>query len=374
MIFLRVIIIIILIYNKILCFRHNYNNKIFGFPIITKTRIKTKIEKKNLFDNKLTMIGVSYRNNSINNIEKICLKNDKLNKLYKRIIDNKISIEIVALSTCNRFELYSYSLNNTKSLIELEKILLEYNSNLKLYKYSDNDVLKHLFKVSSGLDSLIFGEKQIEYQIGRIIPLLSNRNFNYLKNIFLNSLKCSEQIRKIENFTKGDISLASVCVDLFINKINNSSKILVVGSGDTSNELINYFRNRQIFNIDLTNRNITNALILKSKFNKLNITIIDYALLTKKLNNYDYIFMSTSSPLPLIKFNDIKHNNFSKNLTIVDLCVPKNVESNCSKIKNIYIFNIEDLKKIQIKNIENNQIILNKSYNIIDSYISKINN
>lgn len=374
MIFQRVIIFIILIYNKILCFRHNYNNKIFGFPRITKTRIKTKIEKNNLLSNKLTMIGVSYRNNSLNNIEKICLKNNELNKLYKRIIDNKISIEIVALSTCNRFELYSYSLNNIKSLIELEKILLEYNSNLKLYKYSDDDVLKHLFKVSSGLDSLIFGEKQIEYQIGRIIPLLSNRNFNYLKNIFLNSLKCSEQIRKIENFTKGDISLVSVCVDLFINKINNSSKILVVGSGDTSNELINYFRNRQIFNIDLTNRNITNALILKSKFNKLNITIIDYALLTKKLNNYDYIFMSTSSPLPLIKFNDIKHNNFSKNLTIVDLCVPKNVESNCSKIKNIYLFNIEDLKKIQIKNIENNQIILNKSYNIIDSYISKINN
>lgn len=365
-----IIIIFFLIINNSICFRHNMKNLIFTHPKIVKTKINSDNNFKLSSNIELSMIGISHHNNSINKIERI---SKKKNQIYNSIQTNNIANEIIALQTCNRFELYTYSLNSTKTIIELEKLLSKQCYDIKIYKYKNIDVLRHICKVSSGLDSMIFGEKQIVSQVKKITQELSNKKFYNLKNIFEKSLECSQQIRSIPFFNKGDTSLVSVCVDLFIDKINKSSKILIVGSGDTSKTLINYFRNRQIFNIDLTNKNITNALRLKYQFNKLNISIIDYLTLKKIINNYDYIFMATSSPEPIIKFNDIKFNNFKKNLTIIDLCVPKNVETKCSEIKNIYLFDIDGLKKIQLSNIENNKIILDKSNNIIDNLISKFN-
>lgn len=345
-------------------------NLIFTYPKIIKTKINSDNNFKLGSNIELSMIGISYHNNSINKIERISRNK---NKIYNSIQTNNITNEIIALQTCNRFELYTYSLNSTKTIQELEKLLSKQCSDIKIYKYKNNDVLRHICKVSSGLDSMIFGEKQIESQVKKTIQELSNKKFYNLKKIFEKSLECSQQIRSIPSFNKGDTSIASVCVDLFIDKINNSSKILIVGSGETSKTLINYFRNRQIFNIDLTNRNITNALRLKYQFNKLNISLIDYLSLKKIINNYDYIFMATSSHEPIIKFNDIKLNNFKKNLTIIDLCVPKNVETKCSEIKNICLFDIGRLKKNQLSNIDNNKIILNICNEIIDNLICKFN-
>jgi glutamyl-tRNA reductase len=345
-------------------------NLIFTYPKIAKTKINPDNIFKLCSNFELSVIGISHHNNSMNNIEKISRTK---NKIYNSIQTNNIANEIICLQTCNRFELYTYSLNSTKTIIELEKLLSKQSGFIKTYKYINNDALRHIFRVSSGLDSMIFGEKQIESQVKKTIHELSNKKFYNLKKIFEKSIECSQQIRSISNFNKGDTSIASVCVDLFIDKINNSSKILIVGSGDTSKTLLNYFRNRQIFNIDLTNRNITNALRLKYQFNKLNISIIDYLLLHKIINNYDYVFMATSSVEPIIKLNDIKLNNFTKNLTIIDLCVPKNIETKCSKIKNICLFDIDKLKKIQLSNINNNKIILDRCNNIIKYHINKFN-
>jgi glutamyl-tRNA reductase len=404
---------IILICNISSCFRLKFNNlhthvqrkflsKTNTFPKLNtfpKTRLFFKINsltqtnlifqtnlKNNISNNELSMIGISEKNNSISNLEKISLIKNNLPSLYNQIIKTNIADEIIVLGTCNRFELYAFSSNATLTLDRLKKMLIEsnddfkFNSTLNFYSYKNNQVLKHLYSVSSGLDSLIFGEKQIECQIKKIIKELDHHKFYKLKNVFESSVKCSKTIRKIENFNKADTSIVSVCVDLFVNKINNSTKILIVGSGETSKILIKYFSNRKIQNLHLTNRNITNAIKLKNNFYKLNITLIDYLSWKKIINNYDYVFMATSSSVPLIKYNDINDNlNFlsnktnPNNLTIIDLCMPKNVESKCKEIDYINLFDIADLKQIQSSNIQNNKIILDKSGDIINLHISKFN-
>ena len=384
----KYLIYLILICNITFSFKLHFNNNFFSHIYPIKTKVHLKTYEKNIFDNELSMIGITQRNNSISNLEKISANMNKLPSLYYKILKNNIANEIIALGTCNRFELYAYSSNATNTLNKLENLLLgtridknkNLKSELKLDKYKNIDVLKHIFSVSSGLDSLIFGEKQIECQIKKTIQELDKKKFYKLKNVFANSIKCSKEIRKIENFNKGDTSIVSVCVDLFIDKINNLTKILIVGSGDTSKTLINYFRNRKIFNLYLTGRNMTNTLKLKNNFNKLNITLVNYSSFTKTIYNYDYIFMATSSPIPIIKFDHLKLNNIKYNLsnntykiTIIDLGVPKNVESKCKEINYICLFNIEDVKKIQTVNIQNNKIILNKCNNIIDLHISKFN-
>jgi glutamyl-tRNA reductase len=375
------IMIFFMIIGYINSFRYFFGKKTFSHA---KTKINLINDK--FINNKFCMIGISLHNNTLEDIEKILINKKKLPKFYNNIIKNKIADEIIALSTCNRFELYTYSKNTTETINKLEDILLsnnkKYDYNIEIlkkfiYKNKNIDAFKHLIKVSSGINSLIFGEKQIEDQIKKVIESIKEKKNNELEKVFSHALECSSKIRKIENFNSCDISLVSASVDLLTNKINNSTKILIIGSGDTSKLLINYLRNRQITNFSLCNRNETNALKLKNYFNKLNISIINYKNFENLIYDYDYIFMATSSPVPLINYDNLVelHKNVltkqNKTITIIDLCLPMNVEPKCGEIKNISLFNIDSIKKIQLSNIIKNKNILHEANLIIDNYIDK---
>jgi len=345
----------------------------------TKMKLSNNILNNNgIYNKELSLIGISYKNNSIKDIEKIMINKNKLPKFHKNIITNGIADEIVTLSTCNRFEIYTYSNNSTYTINKIKNILLTKikcnelsKINDSLYIYKNKKALEHLIKVSSGLDSLIFGEKQIREQIKKTILDIKNNRLSGLEKVFSCALESSDNIRQIENFNCGDTSIVSVSVDLLTNKINNSSKILIIGSGNTSKLLINYLRNRNITNIFLSNRNIEGTIKLKNHFNKLNITIKDYINIFSTIFNYDYVFFATSSPIPLLNYDDFVKLNATNTLTMIDLCVPMNVEPSCNNTKNAYLFNIDNLKKMQILNEQNNKNIMEESNEIIKRCIDK---
>jgi glutamyl-tRNA reductase len=357
--------------------------------LYTNPKLKLNNYNKLKFSNKLiekiptndfSVIGISLYNNTIKDIEKILINKNKLPKFYKYIYNNNIADEIVVLSTCNRFEIYTCSFNSSNTKNILTNILLSniYGNKTefknKLYNYDNCKAFKHLCKVTSGLDSVILGEKQIEEQVLNLYnTVIKKNNMFRLNKLFSYALKCSNEIRQISNFNNSDYSIASVSVDLILPYINNSSQILIVGSGNTSKLLINYFRNRKINNLTITNRNNTNALKLKNFFPKLKINLVNYKNLSQIIGDYNYIFFATSSDTPIIKYSDLKKIenkiiNINKTITIIDLGLPKNVEKT-NNLKNIYIHDIDSLKKKQLLNLNNFEIIMNTSKNIIDKYI-----
>lgn len=345
-----------------------------------KKNSHSKRKFSNSFSNKFiskefSVLGISHKNNSINEIEQIICDENNFNKYSEIITNQKIADEIAILSTCNRYELYACSFNATYTLEKLENIILNNNyknNKFKLYKYENNDAFWHLCKVSSGLDSLIFGEKQIEEQIKKLFKIIKNNKYINLENIFFNALKCSKEIRNIKNFNSGDTSIVSACVDLIVKK-NNSISILIVGSGTTSKNLINYLRNRKIANITITNHNYTNAVKLKNSFPKIKINLISFENFTKQIENHDYIFFATSSNTPLVKCSELSIINKNlqlknKIIKIIDLSVPKNVDIEFNSTKYIELFDIDYLKKIECLKIKNNEKILNESDKIIRNY------
>ena len=330
----------------------------------------------------LSMIGISYHNNTINDIEKISIQKKDLNNFYNYVYKNNITDEIVVLSTCNRFELYMYSKNADISKEKIIEFLIKKESydklKNKLYFYKNDDVLRHLYGVSSGIKSMIFGEKQIHDQVNIIYNNLKKNNIKLLSNVFMSSLECSEEIRKIKDFNKCDSSISSISIDFYKNNITNTSKILIIGSGEMSKLLITNFRNKQIYNLSLINRNEENAIKLKKNFPNMNINIKDYNNELRKLCKYyfeyDYVFVCTSSPEPIIIFDKTYKLSINKNINIMDLSVPKNVEIKCKSNKNINLNTIEDLRNIEKNNQELNKKIINECYILIEKYINNFNN
>ena len=193
MIFSKIIIFLIII-SYINSFQYFFKKKIFSNikinninnngiykknnnKLMDNKLIDNKLSNNIFSDNKFSIIGISLQNNTIMDIEKILVNKNKLPKFYSIVIKNKIADEIIALSTCNRFELYTCSKNATDTINKLENILLSnnkctYNTSViknSLYIKKNIEVLDHLIKVSSGLNSLIFGEKQIEEQLKKLL-------------------------------------------------------------------------------------------------------------------------------------------------------------------------------------------------------------
>jgi len=289
---------------------------------------------------------------------------------FKRIL------EAVVLSTCNRIEIYftGESKNVVDEVIsifeEVKKIKFSDFCNY-FYLFEDRDVLRHLSEVASGIDSLIIGETEIKKQV--IDAYLLSESYgmvnNILKNIFINSLKISKIVRRETKLNEGKVSVGSVTVEFLKEKLKTikDKKFLIIGSGKVSETILYYLKKENCSLIFIGNRTYEKAKYLAEKFNGF---AFKFDKLYEFLKICDICICSTSSPHFVIKKE--KFSKRDKILIIIDLALPRDVDPEIGKIKNVFLYHLEDLNNIIEKNIEKRKIEAEKAKKIINDYVDRI--
>ena len=310
----------------------------------------------------ISVTGLNHKSASIDIREKFSFSGDVSSLLLRRIKKLSKINEVIIVSTCNRTEIYTDSINGTSDIKDWLLSEKEFQSFVNhMYSHQEEDAIRHLFKVVSGLDSMVVGESEVLGQVKNAYKsALENKTIeSKLKRLFEYSFSVAKNVRTNTDIGGNAISFMYTSI-LLIKKILSDieeKKCLLIGAGEMTELALKYLKSNNVNNITISNRKEEKGKKLASDnecryFHLNNLSNI--------IHEFDIIITSTSSSLPLIGKGNIesaldKRNNES--IVIIDLGVPRDVESQIKNLDNVYLYTIDDLGEI----IERNYKIREKS-------------
>ena len=331
------------------------------------------------------LVSINYKNAPIEIREKFDFSNIQKEEFYKIIKSKRIVEGVMIISTCNRTEIYfeneKFTGLETKIIHKVLKELVDYKSffdSLSLFVETKTSkyVTEHLFRLVSGLESMIIGEYQIVDQIKQSFAFAKENDMlsPILERMIQKSFEAGKYIRSNTHIGKGAVSISYAIVEK-LSKLPqiNSSKILVVGAGETSLLTIKHLLKKQIENISVVNRSSDKA---KAIAKKCNINFDNFNDLPKLLVENDVAIFSTSSKKSLISFEEItnilKLRN-DKNIILIDLSVPRNLPASLSNINGVSLINIDNLKDQVNKNYKKRKLEIAKAEGFIHFFLNDFN-
>ncbi len=327
----------------------------------------------------ISVIGLNHKSASIDVREKFSFTSDTSALLIRRIKKISSINEVVVVSTCNRTEIYIDSLTGPQDLqewLDLEndfKVLSEH-----MYIYQEEDAIKHLFKVVSGLDSMVVGESEVLGQVKTSYKVaLENKTIDSkLKRLFEYSFSVARNVRSNTDIGGNAISFMYTSI-LLIKKVFSNiyeKKCLLIGAGEMTQLALKYLKSNNVNDVTICNRNEEKGKKLAIENN------CGYSHLNNLANiihEHDIIITSTSSSLPLIGKGNIENalqKRLNESIVIIDLGVPRDVESQIKKLDNVYLYTIDDLGEIIEKNYKIRENSIKEAENIIKFKIIEYKN
>ena len=299
--------------------------------------------------------------------------------------------DVVLLSTCNRTEIYC-DLEEPDRLLNWFKQEISPSTDLDItkhgYFYHDRAAVNHIMRVASGLDSLVLGEPQILGQFKQAYRLAKKANTIGKKfdKLFTKAITAAKSVRTYTDIGVHPVSVASASVNLLIEKLQanqdlNDLRILLIGSGDTIKIIGKTLINKNITNITITSRNSLHANDLAAQLADLKqaadhqIDTQDFKIITNPtdLSQYDVIFSATRSPVFVLSYDIVKQaiekNKLSnKNLLLIDLAVPRDIDPLADSLENVSLYTVDDLKDILSNNNSERQKAAVYAEQIIEQY------
>lgn len=303
----------------------------------------------------LIALGINHKTTSLALREKLAWGEAQLPFALAELRQAAVN-EAVLLSTCNRTEIYT-------SPNQLEKVLAwlhERDRDFKPYLYKNLDAVKHVMRVASGLDSMVLGEPQILGQLKRAyqIALEQETVGPALKHLFPAVFAVSKQIRHQTEIGASSLSMAYTAVQLAKRIFSDlkSSKILLIGAGDTIQLVATHLHNQGVRHLIIANRTLENAQKIAQLYEAQAICIGDIPL---HLKDVDAVFTATASQLPILGkglFEASLKQRKHRPMCVVDLAVPRDVEMQVAELEDVYLYNVDDLQKIISHNLQDRQL------------------
>lgn len=303
------------------------------------------------------LIGLNYKSAPVEVREKMSFSEDQVRQFIKSLKQLESVAGVVVVSTCNRVEIYFHikSKTNKKAFDLIYRKILDYK-NLKiaikkyLYFLDGLEAVNHLFRVASGLNSMVLGEDQIigqvknaflisdhEHCAGPVLTRLFNRTFN-----------AGKQVRSTTKINEGSASVSTAAVTLAKNQYPDidSRSILLIGAGQTGKLSMLSLIDKGCKKLYITNRTYQKAEKLAKKFD---VAAIPFNSLEDYLVKCDIIMLATGSESPLINkriMDKVMPLREFRPLTIIDLSVPRNVEEAVSDVEHVTLFDVDDTEEV----------------------------
>ncbi|ASM39969.1 glutamyl-tRNA reductase [Campylobacter sp. RM12327] len=300
-------------------------------------------------------ISFTHKNTDICVREKLSFSdNENKRKFLQNICSSKYISEAMVLSTCNRVEIFTRSLEH-KEAEDLILSQLHQSSGIDLEElttradiYEDEGAIHHLFSVASSLDSLVIGETQIVGQLKDAFIFAYENGFAKLNisRAMHYAFKCAASIRNSTDISKNHISVSSVAVakakEIF-GSIENI-EALIVGAGEMS-RLAGKHLVASGAKVTIINRSLENAKDLADELG-INASYDSISKLAQYINKNKIIFSATGSSNPVITDDMLENKDFDR--YFFDIAVPRDID--ITPTDKIHIFAVDDLDEIVKKN------------------------
>lgn len=276
-----------------------------------------------------------------------------------------VAREAVLLSTCNRTELYLHLGPRADGLGLAERIFVERAGALPraareyLYFCERSEVVRQLLRVAAGLDSMVLGEAEIQgqvraaYEVAATAPVDPPFAGPVLSRLFQTALAVGGRVRSETELGRGAASVSSVAVEL-ARKIFGSLRgrtVLVLGAGETAELAVEALAREGVRGVVVANRTPERARALATR---LRGRAISFEALGSALRDADIVVSSTAAPHAVLTLETVRQT-FPQGpphpLFIIDVAVPRDVEPEVGGERNVFLYNIDDLKHIVDDNL-----------------------
>lgn len=308
----------------------------------------------------LVLIGLSHRTAPVEVRERVAFNAEQAKRASEELRSQGILEETLVLSTCNRSELYGVPSETGGGLSSLEKYLIAFHAldpqSLEgmLYRHRDADVVRHVFRVAAGLDSMLLGEAEILGQLREAYQsaLEAGATGPVLNRMFQAALEVGKRARSETEIGTRPVSVAFAGVKLaeqIFGKLKNRSA-LILGAGTMSEQVVEHLKNRGIKRLLIANRSMARAQELAEQWGG---EVAPWSDLEAALIGPDMVVSSVSSNDPVLTrpmLERAMHARANRGLFLIDLGVPLNISRDVSELYNIYLYNIDDLSSIVEEN------------------------
>jgi glutamyl-tRNA reductase len=302
-------------------------------------------------------VGISHKTAPVEQREKVALTDATARTLARHLVRHPDIAEAVILSTCNRTEVYVHALEAggaedaiCDALVEHSKGLTRAELDCARYAYLDDRAVAHLFRVASSLDSMVVGESEIQGQVRAawercaeedVTGVLSDR-------LFRQALETGKRVRTETKVAVRPVSVSTVAADLAREAIPDlgGRRGLVLGGGRMAEATARALMERGLGELVVINRTVGTAREIAERLGGMGL---GYDCLQGELEKADVVVCSTDAPHPVISSGQVTNaleDRPGRPMVLIDIAVPRDVESAASAVHGAVLFDIDDLERV----------------------------
>lgn len=308
---------------------------------------------------KLFVLGINHQTAPVSLRERVAFSADAVPEALKAVRGLPSVREAALLSTCNRTELYAVTDDDGRALAEWlashpdqagaassdeEQALHAY-----LYRHADADAVRHLFRVATGLDSLVLGEPQILGQVkdawaaARAAGSLGGR----LDKLFQHAFATAKRARTDTRIGANPVSVASTAVRLAQESFAplEDSTVLLIGAGETIELAARHLVQASVKRLLIANRTLAHAQDLATRHGGFTLALSE---LDRHLAEADVVISATAARDPILHKSQVAAalaGRRHRPMLLLDLAVPRDIASDVADLKDVFLYTVDDLER-----------------------------
>jgi glutamyl-tRNA reductase len=327
----------------------------------------------------LLALGVSHKTAPVEVRERLALPEQRAYEFVRDLRGAAAVHEAVAISTCNRTELYLV----VSDPVEAESAALTMLASLAgirltglasaIYSHRNCDAARHLYRVTAGLESMIVGEAEIQGQVKRAYETaLAKETTGPLTNrLFAAALQTGKRIRTETAIGERALSLPAVAVALAREQLGSllGREVVIVGTGETSELAARALADSGVRTVFVASRRRDRAVSLAKRYHGASVAFDE---LPQALERADIVVAATASPHLLLEERELAAVMGERNgrpLLLIDLAVPRDIDASCGDIGGVSLYDIDDLEAVVARNRRVRQVEARKAEGIVEEEI-----
>jgi glutamyl-tRNA reductase len=310
----------------------------------------------------LISLGISHKTAPVEVRERLALGEREAERLLRDLAAHDEVHEAVAISTCNRTEIYLVSNDPVQAEADVLGRLAT-RAGIRptelahvVYTPRNCDAARQLYRVAAGLESMIVGEAEVQGQVRRAydLALAAGTTGPLTNRLFRAALEAGKRVRSQTGIGSRRVSVSTVAVELARDTVGDLSRrsVIVIGAGETSERTAQALADQGVTTIFIANRNADRARALADRFGG-SVGSLDH--LPDRLHEADIVVASTSSPHSLIGAEEIElvmQARDRRPLVLIDIAVPRDIEPECGEVEGVALYDIDDLQAVVARNLE----------------------
>lgn len=325
---------------------------------------------------KALVVGLNHKIADVDVREKLAFSGPRLEEGLMRFKGLPWVEEAIILSTCNRVELYANVVEIQKASESIKDFLSEFHNirrgslDTGLYIYNGTEAVRHVFRVASSLDSMVLGEPQILGQLKASFELaLSKKTTGILLNkLMKKAISVAKRVRTETKIAENAVSISFAAVELAKKIFTDLSKrvFMLLGAGEMAELAAKHLISTGVKEVLVSNRTYERACELSEEFKGKPIRFEEFI---QEMARTDIVICSTGAPTYILtktQMQKVMRDRKQRQVFIIDISVPRNIDPEINDLDNVYLYNVDDLQGVVDSNLFERRKEAEKAEKIIE--------